>query len=575
MIGPDIPIISVHQIPTYEEVLQFAYQIYQKAKDQDQTLNDCQSIIQQIKQNNDILSAENTVWHESFYEMQDSHTDLENKRIELDQAVKDRDETISQLRNENQRLRDKIRSYTNGENNGRDTQRPANPTTRTDSTTPGADHSETTELHPTAEKELRNSRTGPSMAERGPQEEGQDHSRAVRAVSEDVSRSTEAARETCTDGADYQHTEKSPTEDTRGLCTIDHITELKETISNQEQIIQRNNKEHQAETNRLEARIQADWQWRERERRLFANPDLDPSDKLLLWADLDFIETSKMSPTEPTVLWIEGISQSIGLSTTTIHTHHQTLQKKCHCLTIHSEKKLEDKAKGDIRTYTTLTLDKIVSTNPEDIHKDGGKKWGGARKKNCPKCGSENVDQFSVLYCRDCQKAAWYGTAGLRKDADMMAATEAIVREYQEQQSSNPHEREETRTKQVAFSPVEPKTRTKQVAFASQEDKEPIILDNRCKNQSDQAETHAVETPNLVAVAVENQENELEVAGYVLPTASSSSCMKNPATCTCCESIDMDYAPIHRCYNCGTSNYEWNHMRRRWLCGWCGATPAF
>jgi hypothetical protein len=351
------------------------------------------------------------------------------------------------------------------------------------------------------------------------------------------------------------------------------ITELEETISNQEQIIQRNNKEHQAEVLRLEARIQADWLWRERERRLFANPDLDPSDKLLLWADLDFIETSKMSPTEPTVLWIEGISRSIGLSTTTIHTHHQTLQKKCHCLTIHSEKKLEDKDKGDIRTYTTLTLDKIVSTSPEDIHKDGGKKWGGARKKNCPKCGSENVDQFSILYCRDCQQSAWYGTPGLRKDADMMVATEAIVREYQEQQSSNPHNHEETSTKQVAFSPVEPKTRTKQVAFASQEDKEPIVLANHRKSQSDLAETHAAETPNQVAV--EDQKNELEAVGYVLPTASSSSCMRNPATCACCEGIDMDYPPVHRCYSCGASNYEWNHMRRRWLCSWCGAQPAF
>jgi hypothetical protein len=498
MIGPDIPIITVHQTPTYQEVLQFAYQIYQENKEyraanqeQEETLRMCQSTIQQQKDEIGNLHLQVNCHIAAFSELEDQCIKLEaeNKELRtraignaLDQAtewvidaanrdaenfvlkqqVAERDETIAQLRNRH---------------------------------IPG---------------------------------------------------------------------------------NTQEIAERDETISNQEQIIQRNNKEHQAETNRLEARIQADWQWRERERRLFANPDLDPSDKLLLWADLDFIETSKMSPTEPTVLWIEGISQSIGLSTTTIHTHHQTLQKKCHCLTIHSEKKLEDKAKGDIRTYTTLTLDKIVSTNPEDIHKDGGKKWGGARKKNCPKCGSENVDQFSILYCRDCQNAAWYGTAGLRKDADMMVATEAIVREYQEkQQASNQHNHEETCTKQVAFSTIKPETRTKQVAFASQEDKEPIILDNHRKNQSDQAETHAVETLDLVAVAVENQENELEAVGYSLPTAASSSCMRNPATCACCEGIDMDYPPIHRCYNCGASNYEWNHMRRRWLCSWCGATPAF
>jgi hypothetical protein len=110
-----------------------------------------------------------------------------------------------------------------------------------------------------------------------------------------------------------------------------------------------------------------------------------------------------------------------------------------------------------------------------------------------------------------------------------MAVTEAIIQEYQEKQRSpNQHNHEETRTKQVAFSPIRPEACTKQVAFESQVDKEPIMAANRCKSQSDQPETHAAETPD--PVAVEDEETKLEAVEYDIYIASSCIDPKQLAT---------------------------------------------
>jgi hypothetical protein len=76
------------------------------------------------------------------------------------------------------------------------------------------------------------------------------------------------------------------------------------------------------------------------------------------------------------------------------------------------------------------------------------------------------------------------------------------------------------------------------------------------------------------SVELEQGEDNLQRNNTYRESSAASCNMVNPATCACCAGIDMGNPPIHRCYNCGASNYEWNHMRRRWLCGWCGATPA-
>jgi uncharacterized C2H2 Zn-finger protein len=77
---------------------------------------------------------------------------------------------------------------------------------------------------------------------------------------------------------------------------------------------------------------------------------------------------------------------------------------------------------GDKRTRVHITLSEATA-HPDSIQM--AKLHGGKRIKKCPKCGSEDVDRYTVQYCRHCNKNAWYGQPGLRADADVTRAQQA------------------------------------------------------------------------------------------------------------------------------------------------------
>jgi len=79
---------------------------------------------------------------------------------------------------------------------------------------------------------------------------------------------------------------------------------------------------------------------------------------------------------------------------------------------------------GEQRKYVHIALGEIMA-HPEDIEMD--KAHGGIRVKKCPGCGSENVDRYTVQYCRCCKTNAWYGQPGLRADANVKDAQSASV----------------------------------------------------------------------------------------------------------------------------------------------------
>jgi hypothetical protein len=75
---------------------------------------------------------------------------------------------------------------------------------------------------------------------------------------------------------------------------------------------------------------------------------------------------------------------------------------------------------------------------------------------------------------------------------------------------------------------------------------------------------------------LENTEDNLQRNNTYRESSAASCNMVNPAICTCCAGVDMGNPPIHRCYSCGAyDQYGWNHLRRRWICNWCGSQPAF
>lgn len=505
MIGPDIPIISTHQIPTYEEVLNFAYQIYQKAKDQDQLLReqdqilkDCQSIIQQQKDDIKHLSDLDTVWRESFAELEESYSDLEAENKELrtramGKALEQATEWVQDAANrdaENFVLKQQV-----GER---------------DQTI----------------IELRNRLKQDASASSWDQEQ----------------RITELEAET---------------------------TELREQVANKDQIIERNHKEHDAEIMRMQAtidRLDNDLTHEKQEWATFyalcENEDLESSEKLYMWQCRRYVLSLRDTIIEPVHACLEVMGSKIGMKRDAPRRIMRNLNERCPepLFFIDSEKKVKEN--GEMKTNVTMRLASIMQ-NPADVHKVNGKEHGGKPDRKCPKtdCQSENIDQFRLQHCRDCDDVGLYKLPGTRADFDMIGAMNAVAKE----------------------SPIYKKL---QEQFEHLQAQKQDALTCQCHHEVGERDTEetpaiAVAKPKLVLIKTQKQdasedfeqdEDNLQRNNTYIDNAAS--CMKNPATCACCEGVDMDYAPLHRCYSCGATSYEWNHMRRRWLCSWCGATPA-
>lgn len=76
----------------------------------------------------------------------------------------------------------------------------------------------------------------------------------------------------------------------------------------------------------------------------------------------------------------------------------------------------------------TVNLDKLL-TDPEGIEKPEGPKGshqGGARVRTCKSCGSDDLDRYALEYCRSCQTAHAQLLPGLRSDANIHDALDAV-----------------------------------------------------------------------------------------------------------------------------------------------------
>ena len=154
--------------------------------------------------------------------------------------------------------------------------------------------------------------------------------------------------------------------------------------------------------------------------KLFANNTIPEACKLVLWYFWFTISSMRASATgEELRIGVEDCAQALGISTSTVRKATdkaemwEVLKRDYEPITL---------ANGDKRTLVHISLNDVVST-PEDITME--KRHGGARVRKCPKCGSEDVDRYTVQYCRCCDENAWYGQPGLRADADVIRAQNA------------------------------------------------------------------------------------------------------------------------------------------------------
>jgi hypothetical protein len=155
-------------------------------------------------------------------------------------------------------------------------------------------------------------------------------------------------------------------------------------------------------------------------RTLFSNDTIPQACKLVLWQF--YMVFFLMRPTisgEEMRIGVEETAAALGISTSTVRNATNRAEEYGVLKRRYEPYKTQD---GEKRTFVHIMLDHVVES-PADIKME--KIQGGARIKKCPKCGTEEVDRYTVQYCSCCNENRWYAQPGLRADADVAKAMNA------------------------------------------------------------------------------------------------------------------------------------------------------
>jgi hypothetical protein len=153
---------------------------------------------------------------------------------------------------------------------------------------------------------------------------------------------------------------------------------------------------------------------------LFRNKTIPQACKLVLWYfHFAFFCMRPETTGSEMRIGVETTAEALGVSKGTVR---RATDKAENCDVLkrrYEDIKLDD---GGKMTLAHITLSDIVVT-PKGIVME--KAHGGERHKICPRCKSEQVDRYTVQYCRCCNKNDWYGQPGNRNDADVSRAQHA------------------------------------------------------------------------------------------------------------------------------------------------------
>jgi hypothetical protein len=116
---------------------------------------------------------------------------------------------------------------------------------------------------------------------------------------------------------------------------------------------------------------------------------------------------------------VENTAEALGYSTSTVRKATDKAEMWDVVTRRYEDYKTAD---GEKRSLMHITLAETVA-HPERIEME--KLHGGPRVKRCSKCGSEDVDRYTVQYCRHCDENDWYRQPGTRSDADTERAQNA------------------------------------------------------------------------------------------------------------------------------------------------------
>ena len=158
-------------------------------------------------------------------------------------------------------------------------------------------------------------------------------------------------------------------------------------------------------------------------KKLFANKTIPLACKAVMWClymHFFFSRSQQMIDNEMHIT-VKEIASGLGCD-------EKTVRKACDKIDTWNvasrryEDVITDQGDKHKNAMVYFTLNEDITT-PDFIRME--KQHGGKRIKRCAHCGSEDVDRYTVQYCRCCNKNDWYFQPGTRNDAPWEKAQKA------------------------------------------------------------------------------------------------------------------------------------------------------
>lgn len=303
--------------------------------------------------------------------------------------------------------------------------------------------------------------------------------------------------------------------------------------------------------------------------KLFANKTIPEACRLVLWQFYYvFFRMRNQTVGEELRIGVEHTAAAMGISTSTVSTATKRLET-WEILKKREEKTTKDN--GDPMTLVHITLNDAVE-HPENIRM--ANTHGGARVKKCSKCGSEDVDRYTVQYCRHCDENSWYGQPGLRADADVRLAQNAsntpLYKSGKKQDAFEDDERD--LPEEPSISSIS--SRLDQALAAAQH--QTARAKERAQKQDAFDQAAGISSAPAGAPLPPDQD-QLE-AEHTCKT-SAASCygpmIQNVTVCQTLIRLNKDGTPAHgldkvvSSRSCGSTQWQWSDSDQRRVCAKC------
>jgi hypothetical protein len=279
---------------------------------------------------------------------------------------------------------------------------------------------------------------------------------------------------------------------------------------------------------------------------------------------------------------IQDTADALGYSVSTIEDAIKKLEMWEIIKTRHEDYTTED---GEKRSLVHVTNNDVFE-HPRHIVMEN--RHGGQREPRCPKCGSTNVDRYTVQNCRDCNTNAWYGQPGLRADADVTRAHHGINSPLYKkgmsgigqdaQNNKFPSPIVESTDTAIASATTIAQHAAEHQANYTEQQKRQLAAAAAKAVQRQQAQTAPSDISGINQDAFANEASSPVIVESADPATATQLAAEHTLilTTASCQIIPISslLRPYASCSQCGPQGWHWSPLYQQHCCNRCNKPPT-